>query len=68
MTNYLHNVSLGFDPVVENKHTWGSIADWCSLLMGPIDGNWTMWYDEKLGMMYGFKNQNDAWLFRYAWK
>lgn len=49
-------------------HTWGSVADWCTLLIGPMDEWWTLDWQEQRGMVWGFKRKEDAMMFAFTWE
>ena len=49
-------------------HTWYSCATWCSNLIGIMDKDWTMAYnDTQQGISWNFKAREDAALFLLTW-
>lgn len=65
-TRFPFTVEISDESVLGDGHTWDSVADWCTLLIGPMDEWWTL--DANGGcMVWGFKRKEDAGLFRLTW-
>lgn len=61
-------IILEDEAVLGTGHTWSSVADWCSLLIGPLDQWWTLDWQDETGMTWGFTRREDALFFAFTWQ
>ena len=61
-------VDIADESVLGSGHTWASVADWCTLLIGPMDSWWTIEHDPAHGMVWAFTRREDALLFAFTWE
>ena len=66
-TRFPFTVVLADEKVLGPGHTWVSVADWCSFLIGAMDEWWTLDWQEGHGMVWGFTRREDAMLFSFTW-
>jgi hypothetical protein len=66
-TKFPHTVAVGSEESIGPGHTYSTLADWCSNLMGDMDKNWTICWDDISGMTWTFRNRLDASLFNFTW-
>lgn len=60
-------VSVLYESVLGDKHSWSTVADWCTMLIGPMDEWWTIEWDDSRGMVWGFTRKDDAMMFSFTW-
>jgi hypothetical protein len=65
-TKFPFTVEISDESMLGSGHTWDSVADWCVLLIGPMDEWWTLDSNGEC-MVWGFKRKEDAGLFHLTW-
>ena len=53
-TGFPFAISITKETDLGPNHTWGSVADWCTMLIGPMDEWWSIEWDDSRGMVWGF--------------
>ena len=66
-SGFAFTVTIGSESDLGPGHTWESVADWCTILIGPMDEWWTIEWQDGQGMSWGFKRREDAGLFSFTW-
>lgn len=66
-TRFPFTVMLANEEILGPTHTWSTVADWCTLLIGPMDEWWTLAWQDGEGMSWGFIRREDAGLFAFTW-
>jgi len=66
-TKFPFTVAVPNESCLGENHTWDSVADWCTLLIGPMDEWWTLDWQDGIGMLWGFTRREDALFFGFTW-
>jgi hypothetical protein len=66
-SRFPYTIAIPDESILGTTHTWESVADWCTMLIGPMDEWWTIEWQDNQGMVWGFKRREDAGLFRFTW-
>lgn len=66
-TKFPFTIGIVDESSLGGNHTWDTVADWCTLLIGPIDEWWSLEFQDGQ-MVWGFKRKDDAGLFRFTWE
>jgi hypothetical protein len=61
-------VTIKDESMLGGDHTWRTVAEWCSLLIGSFDQWWTLDWQDETGMTWGFTRREDALFFAFAWQ
>lgn len=66
-TGFPFTIAVAEESLLGAGHTWDSVADWCTMLIGPMSQWWILDWDDARGMVWGFTRKEDAMLFALAW-
>lgn len=66
-TTWPYVVAVMHEDMFGTHNSIDSVSDWCDRLIGNIDQDWNIRWDNSQGWLWCFRKREDASFFNFVW-